>query len=224
MEKTVNQGIDTNFKINPNILPNLPNLDASKTTGMFSFINKFKENKLYLLILVAVIIASAVLYYLYIKHKDKKDNKLKNKNMMQVVNPKDPVKLLYNPVDKQYYNLDSTGNTVKTTLESHNQQYQQPSKQQLPPPPPPQPPPQHKPPQQLQHNIPIKTQNIPSKQQILPNLIPPKQPQNNQVESTSEKSSSDIEYNINEIDDNQNISQFNLNTDEINDINLKLSE
>lgn len=205
-----------------------------KSSDMFGILNKFKENKLYLFIFIGIIILSAGLYYMYLKHKEKKQNKLKNKNMLNVVNATEPEKLLYNPIDKQYYNIDAKGNTVKTTLETHQKNLKnngpQPQALQPPMPQPPMPqPPQHsqqmqQPPQQMQQQMPQQMQ-----QQMPQQVQQQMQQQNNknklkhQVES-SEESTSNIEYDLNDVDEDTNISQFNLNSDEINEINSKLSK
>jgi len=249
---TVNQEIPTG-----NISPT--NIKSISPAGMFSFLNKFKENKLYLFIVIGIIICSAVLYYLFLKNKEKKEAKSLKKNLLNVVNPneKQENKLLFNPVDKQYYSLDASGNPVKTTLEAYEKQNK---------------PSQNIPPQQLaqqqlaqqqlaqqqmaqqqmaqqqmaqqqmaqqqmaqqqmaqQQMAQQKAQQQKAQQQKAQQEMAQQQKaqQNNklkhQVVSSSEDTSEDIEYDMNEVDNNPNISQFNLNSDDINELNEKLSE
>jgi type IV secretory pathway VirB10-like protein len=217
MEPIVNQ---------ENILkPVVNTIPVIKSSGMFGFLNKFKENKLYLFIFIGIIIFSAGLYYMYLKHKEKKQNKLKNKNMLNVVNPTEPEKLLYNPVDKQYYSIDAKGNTVKTTLENHQRNIKNngPQPQPIPPQPSMPQPSMQQPQQQIQQQM---QQHM---QQQMQQQAQQQMQQNNknklkhQVES-SDDTTSNIEYDINEVDEDTNISQFNLNSDEINEINSKLSK
>jgi type IV secretory pathway VirB10-like protein len=279
----INTNINTNLKIpvTNNLLDPLPPL---KQGGMFSFLNKFKENKLYLFIVIGVIILSAGLYYLFLKNKEKKQAKLNNKNMMNVINANEPVKLLFNPVDKQYYSIDSSGNPVKTTLDSYQN-----SIKNNPTPPPYVPPqislPQISPPQMAQQQMAQQqmaqqqmmqqqmaqqqmaqqqmmqqkmaqqqmmqqkmAQQKMAEQQIMQQKMAQqkmaeqqkiveqqtvqqkntKQTEKNklkhQIDSSSEESSSNVEYDMDNVDDDPNISQFNLNSEEVNDINSKLSE
>ena len=269
--------INTNLKlpVTNNLLDPLPPL---KQGGTFSFLNKFKENKLYLFIVIGVIILSAGLYYLFLKNKEKKQAKLNNKNMMNVINANEPVKLLFNPVDKQYYSIDSSGNPVKTTLDS----YQNSIKSNPTPPPyvPPQmSPPQMSPPQMTQQQMAqqqmmqqqMAQQQMMQQQMAQQQMMQQKMAQQqmmqqkmaqqkmaeeqmmqqkmaqqkmveqqtvqqkntkqseknklkHQIESSSEESSSNVEYDMDNVDDDPNISQFNLNSEEVNDINSKLSE
>ena len=256
----VNQESIVNTNIKSPIINNLfsspPNI---KSNGIFSLLNKFKQNKLYLFIVIGIILCSVVLYYLYIKNIEKKQAKLTKKNMLNVVNPIDKadVKLLFNPVDKQYYSLDSSGNTVKTTLELYqkqNNQDSQPvnknisnSQQQMAQ--------QQMAQQQLAQQQQIVQQQMAQQQiaqqqmvqqQIAQQQIAQQQiaqqklnqkPQivnkgnkgnklKHQIESSSEEETSDnnIEYNMNDVDEDPNISQFNLNTDDLNELNIKLSE
>jgi type IV secretory pathway VirB10-like protein len=287
MGNFVNQVSPANFNTNlklpvtNNLLDPLPPV---KPVGMFSFLNKFKENKLYLIIVIGVIILSAGLYYLFLKNKEKKKAKLNNKNMMNVINANEPVKLLFNPVDKQYYSIDATGNPVKTTLDS----YQNSIKPNLTPPPPPPPPfipqqqviqPQVTQQQMAQQQMAqqqmmqqqmaqqqmaqqqMAQQQMAQQQMMQQQMMQQKMAQqkmeqqkmaqqkmaeqqmaeqqmalqkNNkqtdknklkhQIDSSSEESSSNVEYDIDNVDDDPNISQFNLNSEEVNDINSKLSE
>lgn len=266
MGNLVNQvlpsNINTNLRIpvTSNLLDPLPPV---KNIGIFSFLNKFKQNKLYLIIVIGVIILSAGLYYLFLKNKEKKQAKLKSKNMMNVINANEPIKLLFNPVDKQYYSIDSTGNPVKTTLDS----YQNSIKNNPTPSPPPNIPPQMAQQQLAQQQLAqqqmaqqLAQQQLAQQQMIQQQMAHQQMMQQkmaqqkmaeqkmaqqmeeqkkaqqknskqtdknklkHQIESSSEESSSNVEYDIDNVDDDPNISQFNLNSEEVNDINSKLSE
>jgi hypothetical protein len=227
---------------------NTPEFIENSTQNSFSFFNKIKEYKLYLLIFIGIISVSVILYNMYIKKKAKQLSNNVN-GMLDVVESFDQSdkKLLYNPIDKQYYNLDSSGNPIKTTLDNYHQQSQQQSQQQMAQ--------QQMAQQQMaqqqmaqqqmaqqqmaqqqiaQHQMAqqqkAQQQKAPQqkaqqqmasqqkKQQILNN----KGKLKHQVESSSENETSD--YNIPEIDEGENISQFNLNSEDINDIKSGLSD
>jgi hypothetical protein len=231
-----------------NLLDNVP----KKSGGIFGFLNKFKENKIYLFIVVGIILGASILYYLYIKNKEKKQAKIDSKknmtdknNMMNIVNINEQTKenLLFNSVDKQYYSLDSSGNPIKTTLDAYqnkNQQQQmtqqqmtqqqmtqqqmaqqQMAQQQMA---------QQQMAQQQMAQKQMAQQQLAQKQmaqqqQAQQKVVPNKNKLKHQVESSSEDDTSEtIEYNVNEIDEDQNISQYNLNSDDMNEINSKLSD
>jgi hypothetical protein len=195
-----------------------PNNIPSKK-GIFSFFIKFKENKLYLLIFIGIIFGIAVLYYLYHKNKDKKllkstPKKIDHSKMMNVVesNTLSDTKLLYNPVDKQYYGLDSNGSPIKKIIDKDSINEQQKLEQQK-----------------------LEQQRFAEQQQIIAEQqqrfaeqqqrIAEQQRHEkltHQVES-SDDTSENIEYDINALDDDMNISQFNLDSNDINDINIKLN-
>ena len=212
----------------PKLNEKLINISQLKNSGgIFGFLDIFKKNKLYLFIVVGIIIGASVLYYLYIKNKEKKKAKLEEKdknNMLDIININDQTndKLLYNPIDKLYYSLDSSGNPIKTTIEIYknkNKNLQQMEQQQLA---------QRKMEQQQLAQRQMEQQHLAQRQmeQIAQKQMS-KTKLKHQVEHVSEsdeETSDNIVYDVNEIDNDLNISQYNLNSDDMNEINSKLSE
>ena len=230
----------------------------------FNPLEFIKKYKLYIFGVVGIILFAGLLYFLYVKKKGKKTNNNTNVTMLNVVNPDNNLKLLYNPVDKQYYELDSNGNTVKTTLElyqkqnKHNKKYNQESFDES----------NHE--QMLKYNRDQQAKDQQARDQqardqqardqlARDQLARDQQARDQQArdqqardqqardqqardqqardqqskkksklthvsESESEVTSENIQYNMNDIDDNINISQFNLNSEDMNEINSKLSD
>ena len=219
-----NQNITNTKNILNNDLLNIN--DNNQQKPGLNLLDIFNKNKIYLIIVVVIIISACLLYYLYLKKKEKNQNNDLKKNMLEVVDPKNDTKLLYNNVDKQYYKLDGSGNPLKTTIDlyqrQHNQeqydlqehqqqmhqqeqqQYQQPPQQQ-------QPPHQQQPPQNMKQNN--TRRQLPQKLKHVSENV-----------SDSIETSESLQYDITQLDDNANISQFNLNSEDINEINVKLSE
>ena len=213
-------------KLNLNTIPvNMGQLNKSE--GLLSCLNIFKKNKLYLFIVIAIILAASVLYYLYIKNKEKKKAKLEGKNknkMMDIIdmNDKTNEKLLFNPVDKQYYTLDSSGDPIKTTLEiykkknSQQMEQQQMERKQIE---------RKQMEQQRMAQQQMEQQRMAQQQMEQQKMKMNKNKLKHQVESESDDETSDnIVYDVNQIDNDLNISQYNLNSDDMNEINSKLSE
>ena len=186
----------------------------------FSFLNKFKENKSYLFIVIGIILLSAILYYLYIKNKDKKEKEKEkekekkeefNNKMLDVIKPNENTneKLLYNPIDKQYYKSNSSGETIKTSLEN-SKTPQQMAQQQMAQ--------QQMAQQQMVQQQKVQQQKVQQQKVQTPKL-------KHQIESESDESTSEnTEYNVNELDQDENISKYNLDTEDMQEINAKLSD
>jgi FtsZ-interacting cell division protein ZipA len=194
--------------LNENITSiNLPN----NTKTSFNFLSIFYKYKYYLIAFVIAIIIS-LLFYLYKKKKGKK-------SMLNVIEPNNKNKLLYNPVEKQYYDLDDSGNMSKTTLEI----YQKQNKQNVNPP-------QKKYMREYQTQIEHPNQRINNRPSQLEHTNKPQeqsmQSQNKKLAHVSEsvETTESIQYDISQLDDNVNISQYNLNSEDINQINVELSE